>query len=166
MTGRRIYTREERLERACLRVAMHIRGLWEEKGSSDTRLLEGLLLPDELTIVGRSKALKQGEARRREHVVPRRVIVNECHEMLKRGDGDEAIAAFIRHHTKIVLVTPAEAEKLDRVAELGLRQKMPDDWLFGGNVFRRLEVANIDWEPMDGGLVVEPLGGSGVASVS
>jgi hypothetical protein len=149
MTGRRSYTREERLDRACLRVAMVIRGLWEERGSSDTRLLEGLLLPDELTVVGRSRALHDGEPRRREHVVPRRVIVVECHEMLARGATDEAIAAFIRDHTKIVLITAAEAERLDRADELGLRQTMPKDWLFGGDVFRRLAEANIQWNPLD-----------------
>jgi len=48
---RREYSFEERYQRACLRAAMNIRGLWEEKGSSDTRLIEGLLLPDEFTVV-------------------------------------------------------------------------------------------------------------------
>ena len=63
----------ERLERASLRVAMHIRGMWEEKGSSDTRLLEALFLPDELTVVGRSRSY-EGKGHR-EHVVPRLVII-------------------------------------------------------------------------------------------
>jgi len=75
------FSRAERLERASLRVAMLIRGMWEEKGSSDTRLLETLLLPDDLTIVGRSRALR-GKGRR-EHVVPRLVIIAECHKMLR-----------------------------------------------------------------------------------
>lgn len=142
------YTDEERLGRACLRVAMHIRGLWEEKGSSDTRLLEGLFIPDELTVAGQSNAYR-GEGRR-EHVVPRKVIIDECHEMLRRGEDDARIARFIRDHLKIVLITREECERLDRKANHGLRQKMPDDWVAGGDVFARLNAAGIAWTPKGG----------------
>lgn len=140
------YSREQRLDRACLRVAIHIRGLYEEKGSSDTRLLEGLLLPDELVIVGRSRALRDGDPFRREHVVPRLFIIEACHEMIERGQDDKALAAFIRDHTKIVLVTPKEAETMDRRSELGLKQTMPSDWVLGDTLFKRLELAGIDWD--------------------
>ncbi len=140
------YSKEQRLQRACLRVAMVIRGLWEEKGSSDTRLLEGLLLPDELTVVGRSVALENGEGKvRREHVVPRRAIIMKCHDMLADGQSDEAIAKIIRDNTKIVLVSEAECERLDRVKHMNLKQKMPGGWEFGGDVFARLQVAGIEW---------------------
>jgi hypothetical protein len=77
---------------------MHIRGLWEERGSSDTRLLEGLFLPDALTLAGHSKAF--GGKGRREHVVPRRVIVQECHRMLGQGATDEELAKLIRDHVQ------------------------------------------------------------------
>ena len=134
----------ERFERASLRVAMHIRGLWEEKGSSDSRLLESLLLPDELTIVGRSRAL-EGPGRR-EHVVPRRVVVEECHNMLARGEPDVAIAKFIRDHVKIVLISNEERQRLDSKAFLGLRQRMPTDWKVGDDVFDRLNHACVVWD--------------------
>lgn len=142
------YTDEERLDRACLRVAMHIRGLWEEKGSSDTRLLEGLLIPDELTVAGQSNAYN-GKGRR-EHVVPRKVIVDECHEMLRRGEDDARIARFIKDHLKIVLITHEECELLDRKANHGMKQAMPTDWVVGGDAFARLTAAGIAWTPKGG----------------
>ena len=144
---RREYSRTERLERASLRVAMHIRGLWEEKGSSDTRLLESLFLPDELVLAGRSRSF-EGRGRR-EHVVPRLVIIDECHKMLERGETDAAIAAFIREHVKIVLISDDECRRLDRAAQLGLRQTMPVGWQFGDDLFARLKVAQIEWDPIN-----------------
>ena len=139
------YTDEERLDRACLRVAMHIRGLYEERGSSDTRLLEALFIPDEFTVVGQSEAYA-GKGRR-EHVVPRRVIVKECHEMLRNGRDDAEIARFIKDHVKIVLITPEECERLDRKVHYGLRQSMPKGWVVGDDVFARLVTAGISWTP-------------------
>jgi len=141
--ARRTYTTEERLERACLRVAMHIRGLWEEKGSSDTRLLDGLFLPDEFTVVGKSHNY-DGKGRR-EHVVPRLVIIKECHAMLERGEGDLAIAKFIRGHVRIVLISREEQERLDRREQLALKQTMPPGWTFGDEVYARLAYAGIRW---------------------
>jgi hypothetical protein len=138
------FTETELLERATLRVAMHIRGLWEERGSSDTRLLEALFIPDSLTTVGRSRTFN-GKGRR-EHVVPRLVIIDACHEMLKSGASDETIARFIRDHVKIVQISPEECERLDRSDQLGLRQKMPNGWKPGDDVFARLEAAGIEWD--------------------
>lgn len=144
---RREYTKAERLERASLRAAMHIRGLWEEKGSSDTRLLEGLMLPDELTLAGRSRGWTDGG--RREHVVPRKIVVEECHRLLAAGESDAVIAAVIRDHVRIVLITREECERLDRRAGLGLRQRMPDGWRFGDDIYARLTAAGIDWAPIE-----------------
>lgn len=138
------FTEEELHRRAALRVAMHIRGLWEEKGSSDTRLLEALLIPDRFTLAGRSVAAP-GHGRR-EHVVPRKVIVDECHCMLVRGDDDARIAAFILEHVKIVIISEEERLHLDRT--LGIRQRMPDGWRPGGDVYARLKAAGIDWWPV------------------
>ncbi|HTM79462.1 hypothetical protein [Asticcacaulis sp.] len=142
-SARCVYTTEERLERACQRVAMHIRGLWEEKGSSDTRLLDGLFMPDEFTVVGKSHNY-DGKGRR-EHVVPRLVIIKECHAMLERGESDLAIAKFIRDHVRIVLISKEEQERLDQSEQLALRQTMPLGWTFGGDVYARLTKANIQW---------------------
>jgi hypothetical protein len=121
---------------------MHIRGLHGEKGSSDTRLLERLLLPDELVVIGRSRALRDGAPFRREHVVPRLVIIEACHAMIEGGYPDEVLAAFIRDHTKIVLLTPDEAVKLDGL----YKQKMPEGWVAGGDLFERLDRAGIAWD--------------------
>ncbi|GGZ44176.1 hypothetical protein [Asticcacaulis endophyticus] len=142
--SRRVYTDDERLKRACLRSAMHIRGLWEEKGSSDTRLLEGLFIPDDLTIVG--KSVNCDATACREHVVPRLVIIKECHVMLERGLSDEEIADFILKHTKIVLISPFERERLDSKDQLGMRQTMPDGWGFGDDIYARLRLADIQWD--------------------
>lgn len=142
------YTDEERLDRACMRVAMHIRGLYEERGSSDTRLLEALFIPDDYTIVGQSDAYS-GRGHR-EHVVPRKVIIEECHEMLRRKRGDAEIAGFIKDHLKIVLITLDECERLDRKAHHGLRQSMPSGWVVGDDVFARLVAAGISWTPKRG----------------
>lgn len=143
---RREYTRAERLERASLRAAMHIRGLWEEKGSSDTRLLEGLLLPDDLVVAGQSRAWTG--VGRREHVVPRKVVIDECHRLLARGEDDAVIAALIRDHVRIVLITREECERLDRRDDLGLRQRMPAGWQFGDDIYARLAAAGILWDPL------------------
>lgn len=143
---KRHYTRDELWERASLRAVMHIRGLWEEKGNSDTRLLDGLILPDAFTLVGRSRAWSQPG--RREHVIPRVVVVGECHRMLERGETDDAIAAFIRKHVQIVLISTDECERLDRRDQLGLRQTMPAGWSFGDDLYARLTVAGIEWDPV------------------
>ncbi|MDI7775151.1 hypothetical protein [Asticcacaulis sp. EMRT-3] len=140
--ARRTYTHEERYERACLRAAMHIRGLWEEKGRSNSRLLEGLFLPDEFTVVGRS--LNYLGTGRREHVIPCKVVIEECHEMLACGKSDDEIATFIRDHVKVVLISKEEQERLDG-REHGLRQIMPKEWVLGGDIFARLNAANIKW---------------------
>lgn len=125
---------------------MHIRGLWEEKGSSDTRLLESLFIPDGFTVVGRSDAC--GEQARREHVIPRRVLVKECHRRLENGESDAALATFLRDHVKVVIISEEERQRLDRWKHLGLRQKMPSGWQFGDDIFARLNAAGISWQPV------------------
>jgi hypothetical protein len=136
------------LDRACLRVAMVIRGMWEEKCSSDTRLLENLLIPDRLTVVGRSRALKPGERYHREHVVPRLVIIKTCHQMLCDGASDAEVAGYIRDHVRIVLITEDESRRLDRLDGVGLKQVMPKGWQSGGDLFARLQAAAIEWDPV------------------
>ncbi len=67
--------------------------------------------------------------------------------MLEAGAADNEIAAFIRDNVLIVLITQEECERLDRVANLGLRQKMPEGWSFGDDPYARLRAASIEWEP-------------------
>lgn len=145
--ARREYTKEERLARACLRAARHIRELWEEKGCSDTRLIDGLFIPDELVHAGAS--LKYDGKGRREHVVPRRVIVVECHAMLERGKSDQEIADLIRNNVKVVKISLDEQKRLDGRGETNLKQKMPSGWSFGDDIYARLKIAKIEWSPVD-----------------
>jgi hypothetical protein len=138
------FTKTDLLHRACLRAAFCIRSLHEEKEGSDTRLLNPPIIPDALTVVGRSQAYVAPG--RREHVIPRLVIIKRCHEMIEAQKSDEEIAAFIAAHLRIVLLTDEESARLDLKSKANLRQSMPADWTFGGDLFRRLETANIRWE--------------------
>lgn len=142
------FTKAELLHRACLRAALCMRSLYEEKGASDTRLLNPPIIPDELVVVGRSRNYRAPG--RREHVVPRLVVTERCHEMIHAGRSDDEIAAFIASHLRIVLLTQEESRRLDLKAEINLRQAMPSDWTFGGDLFRRLQEARIEWalDPM------------------
>tara|TARA_R110002167_G_scaffold21007_6_gene76510 strand:- start:10032 stop:10556 length:525 start_codon:yes stop_codon:yes gene_type:complete len=142
------FSRVERLERASLRAAMLIRGHWEELGNSDTRYLEAPILPDDLTVIGQSHSWS-GKGRR-EHVIPRLLVITECLRLLKVGANDQMLATFIAGHTKIVRISRDECERLDRRAGvgLGLRQCMPADWSFGDDPFARLTVAGIAWDPI------------------
>ena len=137
----------ERIDRAYLRIAMLIRSLWEETGTSDTRLLDCFLIPDTLTVVGQSLAASPGDTCR-EHVVPRLWIIRECHRRLGHGASDHEIARLIRDNLKIVKISKEERSRLDRTTNLGLRQKMPIEWSFGGDIFARLQAAGIQWSPM------------------
>ena len=85
-------------------------------------------------------------------MVPRRVVIEACHQMLRDGLGDAQIAKFVQDHVKIVLITKEECERLDRKAHpgLGLRQHMPAGWAVGDNVFARLTAAGISWKPTPG----------------
>jgi hypothetical protein len=143
----RDFSRNELLDRACMRVAMHIRGLWEEKRSSDTRLLESFFIPDAFTVVGQSAALTDGKPHR-EHVVPRLVVVGECHRLLATGATDRNIADVIRDNVKIVLISQEERLRLDSSRNLGLKQTMPKGWRFGDDIYARLHAAGIEWKPL------------------
>jgi hypothetical protein len=79
------YTKPQLVERNALRLAMVLRGIYEETGGSDTRLLTGVLIPDELVEVGRSLAGTD----HREHVVPRKVIWTECQRFFDSGAPDK-----------------------------------------------------------------------------
>lgn len=141
----RDFSEAELLERACLRVAMFMRGLWEEKGSSDTRLLFDPWIPDRLTIVGRSRACT-GKIYR-EHVVPRALIAHKVHAMFAAGASNTEVATYIQEHIKIVEISEEEARRLDHKANFGLKTKMPEGWEPGGDIYARLAAAGIEWVP-------------------
>lgn len=138
-----IFTHEEKIRRAFLRVAFVMHGMWEERGTSDTRLLNPPLIPDEYVLIGRSN--KGGEFR--EHMVPRRVICAHCHEMFRLGKSIEEVAQYIRSRLFIVKISKCERDMLDKSSGLNLRQRMPSDWCpVTGDVRARLLKANIEIE--------------------
>ncbi len=120
-----------------------MRGMWEEKGSSDTRLLLPPLIPDEYVVHGRSRS----GGSLREHVIPRRVICVECHKMLEAGATDEEIASYIQQRLLIVYVSEEERDLLDKGSNLNLRQRMPEGWCpKNGHPMERLKSAGIEWD--------------------
>ena len=119
---------------------MVMRGMWEEKGSSDTRLMLEPLIPNDSVFIGSSKR----GGHHREHVVPRRAICIAAHELLKQGISDLELSRFIWGHVAIAKVHEEECQRMDRKAELGLRQLMPKGWTFEhGSLLARLEVAGV-----------------------
>ena len=136
------YSKQQLLERNALRLAMVLRGIYEETGGSDTRLLTGLLIPDELVEVGRSLA----GADHREHVVPRKVIWTECKRLFDAEAPDEEVARFLADHIKVVRISRAEQLHLDSATGANLKQGMPKGWKVGDDVFARLVAAGIQFE--------------------
>ena len=136
----RNFSEEELIKRAFLRTASVMFGIWEEKGSSDTRLLLPPLIPDSFVIAGESISGKD----HKEHVIPRNVICSQCHKMFEEGASIEAVANFIRKHLMIVYLSKEEQENLDKGDRLNLRQRMPDGWSFDtGDLFARLNESKI-----------------------
>ena len=134
------YSQNELRKRAFFRIAWNIHNLWEEKGSSDSRLLEAPIISDDLILVG--KSLKGAE--HREHVVPRALICYECHRLYQEGAKIEDVAILISKFLKIVLISKAEQKYLDYT--LGLKIQMPDGWTFmDGDPYARLKAANIEF---------------------
>lgn len=135
------YCLDELKRRAFERIAWNIHHMWSETGRSDTRLFLEPLIPEKFVVVGRS--IKGTD--RKEHVVPRRVLCEECHRMFSEKASIEEVAQVICKYLKIVLISKEEQEYLDH--NLKLKQNMPTDWSFAdGNPFRRLEDANIKYE--------------------
>jgi len=140
----RNFAKDELLQRACERVAYVMKGMLEERGTSDTRLLGPPLVADELVFVGRS-----GEgATYREHVIPRLVICKEAHSRLQSGTSLQEVGAFIAAHLKIVHLTKDECDRLNKKVQCNLRQRMPEGWSFGKDLYARLHQAEIEFTPV------------------
>lgn len=122
------------------RVAMVLFETWEE-GWGHTRLLDEPLVPNWLVEVGQS--CKGAEYR--EHVVPLRLVYNECETMFASGKPLSTVARFLEHHVKIVRVSREEQRRIDY--ELGLKTRMPPGWVFNeGDIYARLRAAGVEWE--------------------
>lgn len=144
------FSREALFERASLRVVRHIIEVRQEKANrgSDTRFLEEPFLSDDLTLVGASQ--DDGSGWRREHVIPRKWLIDEIHRRLDDPEQSvEAVAKFIREHVKIVKITRNQCLRLDSKAGLGLKTNMPAGWKFGDDPYARLALAGIEWSPRE-----------------
>jgi hypothetical protein len=138
--SRKQFSRDQIIEREFVRLARVIFEYWEEGRGGDTRFLDWLV-SDEHVQLGRSK--KGGG--RREHIVPRKLIYDECERMFAQGDSIEAVAKFIRKNLWIAHITPEEARTLD--VDLGLKVTMPPEWTFDeGDIRARLRHAGIEIE--------------------
>ena len=119
----------------------------EDFDHTDTGLFNPPLIPDKLVIVGHSVAVGQSQEgkRCREHVVPRKVICDQAEKMLREGIETIEVARFIADHLKIVWLTKAECDLLNKKEHFNLRQKMPEDWEHGRDHFSRLHKADIPY---------------------
>lgn len=86
-----------------------------------------------------------------EHVVPCAFLRDRCIARLAQGASVEEVAHEIRPFLAIVMITEDECKYLDTGKSnggLGLKDTMPVGWNFEmGNIFERLHVAGIAFEP-------------------
>lgn len=131
------FSHDELKRRGLARIARIIYELWEED-RGDTRILDCFLIPDAWVTVGES--IKGNN--RREHVVPRLMIYDECLKMFDAGHSVESVTNFIAKFLQVVRISSEEQVFLDK--DLGLKTKMPAGWTFEyGDVYARLKAANI-----------------------
>jgi hypothetical protein len=113
-----------------------------------SRIFNYVLHPEEEYVqCGRSRALKAGDKPHPEHVVPCKVLQDECFRLIEHGTlTDSEIATLLQRHWKIAKITKEEARRLD--SEMKLKSSMPGNWRFeDGDTFARFEVANISIVP-------------------
>lgn len=136
------YSVEVLRTRSFYRIAWNIHHQWKETGFSDTRLLMAPLISDDFVVVGISK--KGGG--HKEHIVPRIMICNHCHQLFSQGRTVEEVAAVIGKYLKVVHITEEERYRLD--VERGLKTRMPEGWSFENECdpFARLRAAEIEFE--------------------
>lgn len=133
---RKQFTDSQVKERAVRRAALVLFELWEENRGTHSRLLE-MLVPDSYITIGTS--VNGGGWR--EHLVPLARIRNECHRIFERGGTVEEAEHFISVHLKVAHISPEERIRLD--FELGLKSKMPENWV-PGDYLARLTAAGIN----------------------
>ena len=74
------------------------------------------------------------------------MIRDHCLKMFAEGAKDEDVAPFIKQHLRIVHITKAECDRLDK---MGLRFTMPEGWKAGNNPMARMEIASIAVKPIE-----------------
>ena len=100
------------------------------------------IISDDFIVVGISK--KGGG--HKEHVIPRIMICNRCHQLFSEGKSIEEVAAVIEKYLKVVHITKKEQHRLD--VEQGLKTRMPEGWSFENedDPYARLRAVNIDFD--------------------
>lgn len=136
MSQRKQFTDSEVKARAVRRAAMVLFELWEENRGTHSRLLE-MLVPETYITIGTS--INGGGWR--EHLVPLARIRDECHKIFEAEGSIDQAAQFIDTHLKVAHISREERARLD--FELGLKSKMPEDWV-PGDYLARLKAAEID----------------------
>ena len=124
----------------------------EKRWWADTRIFNYIILEKDYVYYGTSKAAEDLSNPYHEHVVPRKVLRDECHRLIQEGNlSDDEIASLLMKHWKIVGITKEEQGKVDGVH----KQDMPDiekgkKWSFEeGDTFARYnhEEVNIEIVP-------------------
>ena len=150
------FSKDEITRRSFLRLARVMYEMWEEheEHSLDTRLPDQPLIKDELVIAGRSLALPdnfKNKDAHREHIVPRLVLIEESKNIFETTqDPDVSIfkaSEFLREHTKIVFISKDEMKRLD-IGPGNLKQCMPEGWKVGDDIYQRLHIKDIKFQPL------------------
>jgi hypothetical protein len=102
-------------------------------------LLEGDSI-DHLITIGES-VNRTKEDSYREHIVPCIMIFNQAVTMTMEKAPITEVAQMIKNNLAIVLITNAEADRLDN--ELDMQTSMPEGWKFGDDIFARLKAGKV-----------------------
>lgn len=127
--------------RAAVRAVRYVNVRRRAGLGAHTRSFE-YFIPDKYVPVG--KVAGEGEARRREHVVPLKVLLDRCNQMLETGASEPEVAEWLLQHLAIVEITKKQAHALDYTH--GWKTCMPPKWEFdSGCIYERLHGAKFEF---------------------
>lgn len=123
--------------RAATLIELVRRGDWDVVESAYRQLLGDER--DDILHLGASRAAAGGGATWREHVVPLCLLRDRAVELAEAGAGETEIAAFLKHHLGVVVITEAERAGVDA----RWQRTMPEGWAWWGDPLARLRAAGI-----------------------
>jgi hypothetical protein len=118
--------------RRLLSMAILTRLTRDDWGLNTTAFKE--IVQNKLVTIGRSEAAEEADVpTTKDHIVPNLVLVTKAREMWERGIESKEnyhkikknIARLYKCCGKVVIITKEEDARL---TQIGLKQKMPDDW--------------------------------------
>ena len=133
------------LFRVCQLLVKLFRNHEEEKRYwADTRIFNYIIPEKDYVYHGTSEAAKGLPNPYYEHVVPRKVLRDECHRLIQnRCLNDDEIAILLMKHWKIVGITKEEQGIIDGKH----KSDMPEDWSFEkGDTFARFNHKDVNIE--------------------